>query len=222
VEYNGLTDGQHTFSVYAVTDGNRGTPASWSWLVDTVAPGPVSRLHANVSYGRLALSWAPAADTDHVVVFRGVGQEQSATQVYAGAGRSYVERNFVNAVEHRYAFVSYDKAGNVSPPGGLNVEPSALLLSPTDGAHVRRANPPDLRWRALKRTSFYNVQLWHGRQKVLSTWPKRATLRLSRTWRYRGQRYHLKPGAYAWFVWPAFGRSGRYGNLLGTATFSVG
>jgi hypothetical protein len=221
VAYTGLTDGQHTFSVYGEKDGNRGTPASWSWVVDTVPPAPVGRLHANVSYARLVISWTPAADTDHVVIFRGIGQESSATQVYAGAGHRYVERNFANGVEHRYALVSYDKAGNVSPTAGLNVEPSAMLLAPRDGASVRRTHPPALRWRAVRRASFYNVQLWLGQHKVLSAWPQKAQFQLARTWSFQHFRFRLKQGRYTWYVWPAFGSNGVYGKLAGTATFSV-
>lgn len=220
VTYNGLVDGQHTFFVYAVHDG-RGAPASWSWLVDTVAPAPVGRVHANVGYGKLVISWRRSAEADHVVIFRGVGGSAGATQVYAGTGTRYVERRFAHALQHRYAFVSYDKAGNVSPTAGVNVEPSALLLAPQDGASVRRAHPPALRWRAIKRASFYNIQLWRGKQKVLSTWPKRTSLRLSRAWTYNNRHLQLKPGAYAWYVWPAFGKNGSYGKLAGTASFTV-
>jgi hypothetical protein len=219
--YVGLADGSHTFSVYAVKDGNQGPTATWSWTVDTVPPRQVGSLHAKVGYGKLVISWTRVGDTDHVVVFRGIGKESSSTQVFAGAGTSYVERKFVNAIEHRYAFVSFDKAGNVSGPAGLNVEPSALLLAPRDGAHLRRNHPPALRWRAIRTARFYNVQLWRGRQKLLSAWPKRASFRLGRSWMYNNRSFRLKPGTYVWYVWPAFGQKGTYGKLAGTASFDV-
>jgi hypothetical protein len=82
-------------------------------------------------------------------------------------------------------------------------------------------HPPAFRWRAVRKAAFYNVQLWRGKAKVLSIWPKRAHLRLSRTWKYKNRTYHLKRGLYAWYVWPAFGRNGAYGKLIGTASFSV-
>lgn len=218
--YTGLGDGEHTFQVYAEHDG-RGPTASWSWGVDTVPPAPATGLHASVRYGTLQLSWGRPPDTDHVVILRSVGSNTTATQVYAGAGTRYVERKFVNGLEHRYNFVSYDKAGNVSPPTGIVVKHSALLLAPGDGATVRPARAVFFRWRAVGRASFYNVQLWRGKRKVLSAWPHRAAFRLSRDWRFDNRRYHLKPGAYAWFVWPAFGRSGAYGKLVGSATLRV-
>ena len=221
ITYTGLADGQHAFFVYAVRAGHQGPTASWSWTVDTVAPAPVSGLHASVRYGRLQLSWTPAVDADHVVILRSVGSKTTATQVYAGAARSYSESKFVNGFEHRYSFVSFDKAGNASPPAGIAVKKSALLLAPADGATVRRTSRLALRWRTVQRARFYNVQLWRGKHKVLSAWPHRSRVRLSHPWRYKRRRYHLKPGLYAWFVWPALGRNGVYGKLVGTATFRV-
>ena len=156
-------------------------------------------------------------------IFRSVGAQKEATQVYAGAGRTYADAKFVNALEHRYGFVSYDKAGNVSPPTGVTVKKSALLVAPADGAMVRRGHPPALQWRAVRRARFYNVQLWRGKRKVLSAWPQHASSRLSRAWRYKSHRYRLRPGIYTWYVWPGFGplQTGSYGKLIGTASFRV-
>jgi hypothetical protein len=218
--YAGLGDGEHTFQVYAEHDGH-GPTASWSWALDTVAPAPAGGLHASVLYGRLRLSWTPAPDTDHVIILRSVGANKTAKQVYAGGGTSYSERKFVNGLEHRYNFVSYDKAGNVSPPTGIVVKHSAMLLAPSDGTTVRRTHTLFLRWRAAGRARFYNVQLWRGKRKILSAWPHRPAFRLSRSWKFDNRDYHLRPGLYAWFVWPAFGRNGAYGKLVGSAVFRV-
>jgi hypothetical protein len=218
--YTGLGNGEHTFQVYADHDG-RGPTASWSWAIDTVPPAPVGGLHASVRYGKLRLSWTPAPETDHVVILRSVGANKTAKQVYAGGGTRYSESKFVNGLEHRYNFVSYDKAGNVSPPTGILVKHSALMLAPSDGATVRRNHTLFLRWRAVGRARFYNVQLWRGKSKVLSAWPHRAAFRLSSGWKFNSHEYHLKPGLYAWFVWPAFGRSAAYGKLVGSAVFRV-
>ena len=218
--YAGVSDGEHTFQVYAEHDG-RGPTASWTWGVDTVAPAPVTGLHASVRYGRLQLSWTRAPGTDHVVILRSVGSAKTAAQVYAGVGPSYSEPKFVNGVAHRYDFVSYDKAGNASPPEGIAVKASALMLAPADGATVRARHRLSFRWQAVRHARFYNVQLWRDSHKVLSTWPQRASVKLSRAWKYKNQTYRLKPGLYAWFVWPAFGRNGAYGKLVGTATFLV-
>ncbi|HEY5428458.1 MAG TPA: hypothetical protein VIK04_05020, partial [Solirubrobacteraceae bacterium] len=70
--------------------------------------------------------------------------------------------------------------------------------------------------------TYYNVQLFR-RGKVLSAWPTRASLRLPRSWRFRGHRHRLAPGRYRWYVWPGFGprQAARYGHVVGTATFAV-
>ena len=36
-------------------------------------------------------------------------------------------------------------------------------------------HPPLLRWKKVRRAHYYNVQLYRGRTKVLSIWPKGPT-----------------------------------------------
>ena len=74
----------------------------------------------------------------------------------------------------------------------------------------------------MRGASYYNVQLFRG-GKLLSTWPVRSTLQLSRTWRFGGHQYRLTSGRYAWYVWPGFGEIGlgRYGRLIGHSTFVI-
>ncbi|MFZ0090593.1 MAG: hypothetical protein WAL63_13850, partial [Solirubrobacteraceae bacterium] len=70
--------------------------------------------------------------------------------------------------------------------------------------------------------AYYNVQVFrHG--KILSAWPKRASLQLAKSWRFGGHRYRLKPGRYRWYVWPGFGRrsAAHYGRRVGSGTFVV-
>jgi hypothetical protein len=71
-----------------------------------------------------------------------------------------------------------------------------------------------LRWRAVRRASYYNVQVWRGsRRKVVTAWPRGTSYRVRR----------LRPGRYTWYVYPGFGgrAAARYGRLLGTGTFVV-
>jgi hypothetical protein len=218
-------DGEHHFWVVAiavngVTDP---TPAAWTWTVDTVAPKLVQRRLA-VSYGRLAISWGAlnAAGADHIVVTRSTDRRKEPTQeVYRGGDSGYVDSRFRNAVYHRYRLVLWDRAGNVSAPVDVVVGPDALLLAPKDGARLHA--PARLRWRPVRKASFYNVQLYRGGKKVLSTWPPSASLRLGRSWEYEGHRYRLRAGRYTWYVWPGFGplAHSRYGRLLGQSSFVV-
>ena len=59
--------------------------------------------------------------------------------------------------------------------------------------------------------------------KVLSAWPRAASLRIGATWRYAGRAQRLEPGLYRWYVWAARGTRERptYGRALGSSTFVV-
>lgn len=96
---------------------------------------------------------------------------------------------------------------------------STTMLAPRAGATVRTA--PMLRWRAARKASFYNVQLFRRGHKVLTVWPSRPRFRLHARWTFRGREYRLRPGGYTWLVWPAYGTPSkpRYGKLLGQSSF---
>lgn len=96
---------------------------------------------------------------------------------------------------------------------------NAAMLAPKAGATITA--PPTLRWRRARQASFYNVQLFRRGHKVLTAWPSRTHLRLHSKWSFNGQVYRLKPGAYTWLVWPAYGSPSRpsYGKLLGLSSF---
>ena len=232
--YAGLGDGTHTFRVQAVdAAGNVDTsPASFSWQIagvgpgttDTTPPGNVKRLKRNVGYGILKLAWTRPSDSDfdHVKVFVSTSAKSPPrTLVYKGKARGYTNKRFKNGLYYRYAVLSYDHAGNASRGAAVVVPPSILLRSPRDRAVVK--SPPRLLWAPVPKASFYNVQLYSTHAKMLSAWPGRAKLTLSRRWTYAGRRFELKKGLYRWFVWPGFGprAKGRYGQLLGQGTFRV-
>ena len=83
--------------------------------------------------------------------------------------------------------------------------------------------PVVLAWEAQNGVSFYNAQLLRDGVKVLSAWPRGATLRIGATWRYAGRLQRLEPGLYRWYVWAARGTRERptYGRALGSSTFTV-
>jgi hypothetical protein len=219
-----VADGEHHFSVVAVVgDKADATPAVWAWTVDTVAPTPV-KAHLMVGYGRLALRWGSmqAIGADSVIVYRSTdAKKPPAKEVYRGHGNAYVDTRFVNGAYHRYRAFSVDAAGNVGQPVDLVVGPDALLTLPKPGARLRA--PPKLRWRSAPKATYYNLQLFLGDKKVLSTWPRGAHLTLGRSWTYNGRRFHLSRGLYTWYVWPGFGplALGHYGRLLGKSSFSM-
>ena len=141
--------------------------------------------------------------------------------VYQGGGRGFVARGLRNGVRHRYRVAAIDRAGNRAWDETSAVPTSSPLLVPPSGGRLRK--PPLLRWRAVKRASYYDVQLYRGRRKILSRWPRTNRLQLRRTWRFAGSHRRLVPGRYTWYVWPGKGRRAarNYGRLLGKRTFVI-
>lgn len=230
--YAALADGTHTFRVGAAdAAGNAdSTPASYSWQVATLTPpdrtppGTIRGLKRKVGYRLLKLVWSLPRDSDfdHVRVLMSRSSKKPArTVVYNGKRASYANKRFQNGSYYRYAVVSYDHFGNASRSVSVVVPPSMLLRSPRNGAAVKA--PPVLAWTRVAGASFYNVQLYTVRGKVLSAWPNLPKLGLKRSWVYAGHHFQLKKGLYQWFVWPGFGSraKGHYGQLLGQGTFRV-
>ena len=142
--------------------------------------------------------------------------------VYRGSAASFTDRNVVDGVEYRYVVVAVDKNGNASTGVAVVAQPKLLMLrSPKNGTVVNK--PPKLVWLAAAKATYYNVQLFRGSTKILSAWPKKTTLALQRTWKYKATRYRLAAGAYTWYVWPGFGAISdvKYGTLLGSSSFTV-
>ena len=97
----------------------------------------------------------------------------------------------------------------------------SALFSPPARALI--SGPTMLAWRAVPRTTFYNVQLYRNGRKVLSRWPSRAWFGLRRSWQHEGRTFRLRPGVYTWYVWPGYGTLAkpRFGKLLGQSSFRV-
>ncbi len=139
--------------------------------------------------------------------------------LFRGSAGSYTDRGLKNGKRQRYLITSIDRAGNRAIDRASAVPTSSPLLSPAKGARLEK--PPLLVWESVKRATYYNVQLYRGREKILSRWPRNEELQLSETWRFNGTRRRFEPGVYTWFVFPAFGERSdrRFGELLGKSTF---
>jgi hypothetical protein len=124
-----------------------------------------------------------------------------------------------NRVRYEYRITATDEAGNVSVRK-VFVTPGPRLLGPANGK--RLVAPPLLRWTPVRHATYYNVQLYRG-GKILSIWPTRARLKLTRSWRFGGHLHRLKPGRYRWYVWPGYGprSAARYGQMIGKGTFVI-
>jgi hypothetical protein len=220
--YQGLGDGAHTFAVKA-TDavGNPSPLSSYGWTIDATAPettlGSRPRTGTTTVSATFTFSANEAARFEcklDAAAFASCVSPRS----YAGLRRS----------AHSFEVRAIDAAGNVDATSAVHrwiiataprrAKTASALLAPRAGARV--TSPPLLVWRRVPRASFYNVQLYRGRVKVLSAWPTRPRLQLRARWTYRGRQQKLSAGTYRWYVWPAF-RVNRYGRLLGQSTFTV-
>jgi hypothetical protein len=114
----------------------------------------------------------------------------------------------------------WDRAGNYAQ---LTLGVSYLqVVRKAGGARVASV-PLLLRWRSRPHAAYYNLQIYRAGHKLLSKWPSRTSLLVSRSWRFHGHRFHLKPGRYRWYVWPGFGSraADRYGRMIIAGNFSV-
>jgi hypothetical protein len=195
------------------------------------APGRVTRLSAKPGDHRVTLTWVlPTSPSFAYVVVsrsraRGSGSRTPAARelvVYQGRRRRFVDRHLKNDVVYRYVVVAVSTSGSTSPGVAVLARPSLRALA-APAMNARVSSPPLLRWAPTRRATYYNVQLFLGKQKLLSLWPSEARLQLRASWKYAGKTYRLGKGRYTWYVWPGFGvrSKPKYGPLLGQSTFVV-
>ncbi len=196
--------------------------ASFPLRYDNTAPGAVTELQATEEAGAVLLAWRSPADPDFDrVEVRRVG-DGSARTVYSGPRAVFRDVQVLRGRTYRYVLFAYDRAGNASR-GVTRALATAAALELGSSAAVERSSSPLLRWHRVPAATYYNLQLFRGGRKVLSTWPRGLELTLDPTWRYGGRAFSLLPGSYRWFVWPGFGprREARYGKPLGSGSFVV-
>jgi hypothetical protein len=214
--YAGLPEGDHSFTLRATDAAGNVAGASRAWTIDATPP-------------QTTLASRPKAKTaTRSATFAFSANEPGSFQCRLDAGsyapcKSPTTYTRLKRGVHRFMVRAIDAAGNLDAvPAvaqwriGRNAAVSALF-APEAGARVTR--PPLLRWRAVPRASYYNVQLYKAGRKVLTAWPRRTRLQLQMRWRFNGRAERFRPGLYRWYVWPAFNR--RFGKLVGTSTFVV-
>ena len=168
----GLDDGAHTF-VVRPTDavGNIGTAASRTWRIDatssqtTLRSAP--RRRTTSLSARFTFSANEATEFECKLDSAAFARCTSPKR-YAGLRRR----------AHRFQVRAIDQARNVDSTPAVRrwtiaslrtARAASALLAPAAGARV--SSPPLLAWRPVARAVYYNVQLYRGAVKVLSTWP---------------------------------------------------
>ena len=184
--------------------GNVSTPGSIGLKYDSTPP-KLTELTADASDRSVALKWKDSKDVAHLTIQRGTATIYDGKPV-----ASFADKQLRNGVRYAYTLTATDAAGN-PVTAKVAAQPAPPLIAPRQEAHVRGG--VTLRWRAVPKASYYNVQVWLKGVKVLSMWPGKPILRLA----------HLPPGRYVWHVWPGFGplTKHRFGSLVGTSSFVV-
>jgi hypothetical protein len=217
--YDGPDKGEASVSGHCTDNaGNVSNTVPFAFKFDSTPP-KLTELAAAPLDKSAKLTWSLSPDAVQIKVQR---TASGATKtVYDGKRTTtQTDKNLRNGLRYTYTITASDVAGN-DVVGKVIVSPSPPLYAPRNAARVHGA--PLLRWRPVKRASYYNVQLWLRSKKTLTLWPGSPSLRLPRTWSYLGGQYKLAPGKYTWFVWPGFGARNKhkYGPLIGKSTFVV-
>jgi hypothetical protein len=200
--------------------GNLSAAGSFAFKFDATPP-TIGNLVVNALDRTVTLAWKASADVADVKIVRTGGGTSAPRTVYAGKRVSaYTDKSVRNGHRYRYLVTASDAAGNQSVEKAL-ATPAVRLLAPLPEARVRAGTT--LRWRPVAQAAYYNVQLWLGKRKVLTEWPRDPSFQVLAGWSYRGASYRLEPGRYVWFVWPGFGArtKHRYGPLVGRSAFVV-
>ncbi len=190
--------------------------ATMAVAFDATAPA-LSKVSALAGDSVATLSWERSADAQTVRVLRKPGP---ARPVFDGAATKFEDRGLKNGVRYSYSLTAVDAAGHETTRA-VTASPSAKLIAPAAGANVKV--PPRLSWKRVVKARYYNVQLFQGKRKIMSAWPRRTRLQLRSAWRYGGRWQRLGAGTYRWYVWPGYGDRAqrRYGRTLGSRTFTM-
>lgn len=169
----------------------------------------------------ISLSWTLGKDVVQTKVIRAPGLKGTKPGVvYQGKAHKLVDRKLTPGKRYWYEVVLLDQAGNEASKT-IGLRPAEGIYAPADGSTVGSA--PLVQWSPVARARFYNLQLWRGNLKLLTTWVTHTSLALKQRWKFRGQAHRFTNGEYRLFVWPAFGtrRDPRYGKLVGQVSFVV-
>ena len=169
----------------------------------------------------ISVAWVAPADVVRAIVVRAPGlKTKKAAAIYDGNAKKLVDRRIKPGVKYWYEVAVFDQAGNRAAQA-VGLRPVAGIFAPTEGAVVRR--PPVISWSPVKSARFYNLQLWRGKAKVLTTWVRAPKLALKQRWRFDGKPRTLANGRYKAYVWAALGTPAkpRYGKVLGQVGFVV-
>ena len=203
-----------------------GDPAAGSEGSDPNDPPPanVTKVKGTLQGGKtITLQWVNPTDPDfaRVEITRTPGQNGDAqTVVYRGRATSSRHGGLAPGREYQFVIRAVDTAGHkAAGVAVVVVGKNQLLLAPPEGATLREA--PRLPLVKVKDADYYNLQLWRGKRKVGTWWPRNDALHAPSRWTFDGKSYRFAPGIYSWYLWPGFGPLSKadYGDMLGQSRF---
>jgi len=166
------------------------------------------------------LKWKKSNDVAQIRVARTPGRGGEAQSVvYSGNADFYKDAGIDNGKKYDYVVTALDDASN-SVEQKATAVPLPPLYNPAAGARVR--GKLVFEWLPVESATYYNVQIWLGKRKVISAWPRVTRLVVPQRGKLGGKRYALIRGrTYRWYVWPGRGRKidRRYGRLIGVSSF---
>ena len=206
---------------------NTSGPAAIELRYDATPP-VLNRVRAEISRTGIALKWIASKDAESFTILRRPGLKGKGTStVYNGRKRAFVDGRLRQGVKYRYSVTAFDQAGNGAVKGLVAqalatvsrstgplrpTRPASTLLGPAAGARLKA--PPVLAWSAVRKATYYNVQLFRNGRKIFTAWPSDPTFRVPSSWKFGGSGFRLTPGVYR-------GTSGRdSGRVRPTATGS--
>ena len=146
----------------------------------------------------VAVSWVPPADASSFVLTRALASGGPATAVYAGSAHDFVDQGLTNWTKYTYVVTTLDAAGNQSVPAAVSAVADGSTLRPFIDTEVVQA--PALTWAKASKAHYYNVQIYLGRKKVLSAWPKSPSFKLNVQVELQPPHLHPQAGPYRWYV----------------------
>lgn len=216
--YSGPDNGNASVAGTCTDNAGNVGHAAYGFSYDATPPS-LAKVTAKHGDRSVLLGWATSPDVQVVQVTRSKGSGPSKT-IYRGKAPAFRDKGLRPGAKYKYTVTAFDPAANPAAQT-LTVTATGRLISPVPGERVTSA--PRLAWLPVKGASYYNVQLIRG-GRILTAWPKKASLKLPHRWIYQGHRYTLRPGVYRWYVWPGFGllAQAHYGRMVGGSSFVVG
>jgi hypothetical protein len=203
-----------------------GNAASATAYINYDATAPVLRqVSVKSKAGSDLVRWTSSSPSDTVVVQRWVrGAKQPGANkgvVFSGNGSAFADTKIRSNLEYHYSVQAFDQAANASPRISVTALAKVLTLGKTPYT-PRAAAEPILRWGRARGATYYHLQLFRGKKRLLATWPPTRQFALQATWKWSGHRYRLRPGRYRWYVWAGLGKRSfaRY-RAIGSAQFIV-